>query len=110
MHAAGYAYSRCCVADTWTTDTLVDWPIRPEARYRLVGVDVTNYGDPTTCNFTTLQGRARLRTLLAQAIARGKFLDVMFHDVTAADTAALRATLAILAEHRAHLVTYDSLP
>ena len=108
---AGYAYTRCCVQDTWSTDTLVSWPIAPSARHRLAGVDVTDYtGQVTTYNFRTEDGRTRLRELLETVVAQGKFIDVFFHDIVPADLPDLRLTLQILANFRRHLITYDALP
>ena len=109
--AVGYTYTRCCAQDTWTTDTLVDWPIPETARHRLAGVDVTNYdGQTTSYNFRTVDGRDRLRLLLQDVVARGKFIDVFFHDVVAEDVPDLRLTMAILAEFRPYLITYGMLP
>lgn len=108
--AAGYAFARCCAHDpAWSSDTLLDWPIRREARHRLVGVDATDYGAPSTYNFRTAEGRDRLRALLDDAMARGKYVDLFFHEITPADTADLRATLALLVPHRARMVRYDQL-
>lgn len=109
--AAGYSYTRCCAQDVWSTDTLVAWPIRSEARHRLAGVDVTNYeGRVTTYNFHTAEGRSALRALLLNVVAQRKFIDVFFHDIVAADADDLRETLAILAEFRPYLITYGMLP
>jgi len=109
--AAGYTYSRCCAEDVWSTDTLVSWPIQPAARHRLAGVDVTNYdGQISSYNFRTADGRSRLRNLLLQVVAEGKFLDVFFHDVLPEDVPDLRLTMEILAEFRPYLITYAMLP
>jgi uncharacterized protein YjdB len=109
--AAGYAYTRCCAQDVWSTDTLVSWPIQSEARHRLAGVDVTDYdGQVTTYNFRTADGRTALRNLLLDVVAQGKFIDVFFHDVVPDDVPDLRLTLAILAEFRPYLITYAMLP
>jgi peptidoglycan/xylan/chitin deacetylase (PgdA/CDA1 family) len=109
--AAGYTYTRCCAEDVWSTDTLVAWPIRDEVRHRLVGIDVTNYeGVVTTYNFRTASGRSALRTLLRDAVARRKFVDVFFHDIIPEDVDDLRETLAMIAEFRPYLITYGMLP
>jgi hypothetical protein len=109
--AAGYTYSRCCAEDTWSTDTLVSWPIQPAARHRLAGVDVTNYdGQISSYNFRTADGRTRLRNLLLDVVAEGKFIDVFFHDVVPEDVPDLRLTMEILAEFRPYLITYGMLP
>ena len=109
--AAGYTYSRCCAQDAWSTDTLVAWPILPEGRHRLAGVDVTNYdGQISSYNFRTVEGRDRLRQLLVDVVAQGKFLDVFFHDILPADVPDLRLTLEMLAEFRPYLITYAMLP
>ena len=109
--AAGYTYTRCCAQDVWTTDTLVAWPIAEASRHRLAGVDVTDYdGEVTSYNFRTVDGRERLRLLLLDVVAQGKFIDVFFHDVEPADVPDLRLTLEILAVFRPYLVTYGMLP
>ena len=107
---AGYDFARCCAHDpAWSSDTLLDWPIARDARHRLVGVDATDYGAPSTYNFRTPEGRARLGSLLDDAMARGKYVDLFFHEITPADTADLRATLALLGPHRGRMVRYDEL-
>lgn len=109
--AAGYTYTRCCAQDSWSTDTLVQWPIQPAGRHRLAGVDLTNYdGQVTSYNFRTVEGRDRLRTLLNDVVAAGKFLDVFFHDIVPEDLPDLRLTLEILADFRPYLITYGMLP
>ena len=109
--AAGYTYTRCCAEDTWSTDTLLSWPIQPTARHRLAGVDVTNYeGQISSYNFRTADGRTRLRNLLLDVVAEGKFIDVFFHDILPEDVPDLRLTMEILAEFRPYLITYGMLP
>lgn len=109
--AAGYTYTRCCAQDTWSSDTLLQWPIAAESRHRLTGVDVTDYdGQTTTYNFRTAGGRAALAQLLADVVAAGKFVDVFFHDIVEADVPDLKLTLEILAGFRPYLITYAMLP
>jgi hypothetical protein len=82
-------------------DTLDAWPIPPSARNRLAAVDVTNYeGHTTTYNFRSPEGRFALRTLLLDAVARRKFVDVVFHNIIPEDVPDLRLTLEILTEFR----------
>jgi uncharacterized protein YjdB len=108
---AGYTYTRCCAQDSWSTDTLLQWPIAADARHRLAGVDVTEYdGQTTTYNFRTPAGRAALAQLLADVVATGKFVDVFFHDIVEADLPDLKLTLEILAGFRPYLITYAMLP
>lgn len=108
--AAGYTYTRCCILESWSPDTLISWPIAPDARHRITGVDVTNYdGQTTTYNFRTSEGRSALRMLLLDAVARRKFVDVFFHDVVPEDLHDLRLTLELLTEFRPYLITYGML-
>lgn len=109
--AAGYKYARCCTIETWSPDTLMDWPIRDASRVRLTGVDASNYGGlVTTYNFRTAAGRDRLAVVLADAVARRKYIDVFFHNITLDDLPDLRLTLGIIARYRQHVVTFATLP
>ncbi len=108
--AAGYHFTRCCVQDpAWSPDTLLDWPLAPAVHHRLVGLDVTDYGAPSAYNFRHPAGRLNIRALLADAVRRGKYVELVFHEITAADTADLRRTLELVAEHRPYVITFASL-
>jgi uncharacterized protein YjdB len=99
--AGYYEAARGTSADIVSPDSLVDW--RPDNPYELTGIEGPNLP------FTTVAGRDRLRAILQRTVDEGKFIDVFFHHLDAADVDAFRQTLAVINDFRDRVLPYSEL-
>jgi uncharacterized protein YjdB/peptidoglycan/xylan/chitin deacetylase (PgdA/CDA1 family) len=82
-------------------DSLVSW--MPSLPFELTGVEAE------LLPFTDQAGRDSLRTILETTTSQGKFVDVFFHQVMPADTAAFRMTLEVLNDFSDRVLPYHEL-
>lgn len=59
--------------------------------------------------FTTEAGRAALEQQISLALAEGRFVDILFHDIAAADVDAFEQTVAMLAKFKDRIRPYHEL-
>lgn len=96
-----YRAARIANANYFAPEHFESW--EPEDPYRLTSIEAG------AMPFTTPEGRAALIDQVEAALEAGKFVDVMFHDITAADYDAFRATIAALARFRSVNAPYHEL-
>ena len=96
-----YSAARIANTDYFATEHFESW--RPENPFGLTSIEAA------TKPYTTEAGRTALIAEVEAALEAGKFVDVMFHDITAADFAAFQATIAGLARFRNSSGTYGEL-
>lgn len=99
--AGYYEATRGTSADIVSPDSLVYW--KPDNPYDLTGIEGPNLP------FTTAAGRDRLRAILQRTMDEGRFVDVFFHHLDAADVDAFRQTLAVIDEFRERVLPYHEL-
>ncbi len=99
--AGYYEAARGTSADIVSPDSLVSW--KPDNPYALTGIEGPNLP------FTTAAGRDRLRAILQRTMDEGRFVDVFFHHLDAADVDAFRQTLAVIDEFRERVLPYHEL-
>ncbi len=96
-----YSAARIANADFFSPEQFESWePVNP---YGLTSIEAG------TLPFTTSAGRDALVAEVDAALKAGKFVDVMFHDISAADFEAFRATIAALARFKSATATYNEL-
>ena len=96
-----YSAARIANADYYAPSHFENW--QPEDPYRLTSIEAG------TVPYTTAEGRAALIAQVEAALEAGKFVDVMFHDITAGEYEAFRATIAALARFRNVNAPYHEL-
>ena len=96
-----YQAARGTSANIVMPDSMVLW--QPSNPFALTAIDAAQLP------YTTVDGRDYLQTLLQRAMAEGRFLDVLFHQVEVADEAAFRATLTIIDQFRDRVLPYHLL-
>ncbi|TFG50566.1 MAG: polysaccharide deacetylase family protein [Gemmatimonadales bacterium] len=113
---AVYSMSRCCTQSWYSLDTLSALPEHKTdpAWYALTGLDISNYADTLldqTYNFATPSGRSNILLTLNEVVDHNKFIDIIVHDVTAADSSEFRKMVEMLddSRFRPHLMTYAQI-
>ena len=96
-----YSAARIANANFYSPEHFEDW--EPANPYGLTSIEAA------TLPYTTEAGRAALVEQVEAALEAGKFVDVMFHDITAADFEAFKATIAALAQFKRANATYHEL-
>lgn len=111
-----YTMSRCCTEAWWSFDTLSALPTHKTdlTWYTLTGIDVSNYDDVTldqTYNYTTSTGRSNILMILDDVVEQNKFVDIIFHDMNAADSSDFRIIVEMLMQDkfRPYVKTYGQL-
>ena len=96
-----YSAARIANANFFSPEHFEDW--EPANPYGLTSIEAG------TLPFTTEAGRSALVAKVEAALNAGKFVDVMFHDIPAADFEAFQATIAALARFKSANATYHEL-
>lgn len=96
-----YSAARIANANFYVPSRFESWP--PDNPYALTSIEAE------FAPFTTEAGRAALEQQIASALEDGKFVDILFHDITAADFPAFQETVAMLARFRASNRSYHEL-
>ena len=96
-----YSAARIANAGFYTPPHFENVP--PENPYGLTSIEAE------FVPYTTEAGRTALVAQIETLLKAGKFVDLMFHDISAADQAAFEATMAALAQFGSANVTYHQL-
>ncbi len=96
-----YAAARIANSNFFDPEHYEDW--EPDNPYGLTSIEAG------TLPFTTQAGRDALIAKVEAALNDGKFVDVMFHDITASEFEAFQATIAALARFKSANRTYHQL-
>lgn len=96
-----YSAARIANATFYVPERFASWP--PSDPYALTSLEASTFG------VTTQAGRDVLVGKVEAALRAGQFVDVMFHDIPAADFEAFQATIAALARFRSANAPYHEL-
>jgi peptidoglycan/xylan/chitin deacetylase (PgdA/CDA1 family) len=96
-----YIAARGTSANLVVPDTMVTW--QPSFPFELTGIDMDQL------DYTSTAGRAQLRVMLQRTLDEGRFLDILFHKVPAANISGFTATLAVINDFRDRVLPYHEL-
>ncbi len=96
-----YSAARIANSNYYGPEHFEGW--EPTNPYGLTSIEAA------TLSYTTSAGREALVAQVEEALEAGKFVDVMFHDIAAADFAGFAATIAALAQFKRAARTYHEL-
>jgi peptidoglycan/xylan/chitin deacetylase (PgdA/CDA1 family) len=96
-----YSAARIANASFYVPARFENWP--PDNPYGLTSLEAE------VAPFTTEAGRLLLEQQIETALADGKFVDILFHDIEQEDFAAFQETVAVLAKFSGNVRAYHEL-